>query len=68
MEDAVIKYLDDLQLGEVQNTDGVKLSDDAKMLIFLNPGLINQLAAEVQDLSQPAIFVVYNRKLVKVIL
>lgn len=68
MEDAVIEYLNDLQLGEVQNTDGVKLSDDAKMLIFLNPGLINQLAAEVQDLSQPAIFVVCNRKLVKVIL
>ncbi len=68
MEDAVIEYLNDLQLGEVQSTDGVKLSDDAKMLIFLNPGLINQLAAEVQDLSQPAIFVVCDRKLVKVIL
>ena len=68
MADAVNEYLNDLQLGEVQNTDGVKLSDDAKMLIFLNPGLINQLAAEVQDLSQPAIFVVCNRKLVKVIL
>lgn len=66
MDDAVIEYLDDLQLGEVQNTDGVKLSDDAKMLIFLNPGLINQLAAEVQDLSRPAIFVVYDRNLVKV--
>ena len=66
MEDAVIEYLDNLQLGEVQNTDGVKLSDDAKMLIFLNPGIINQLAAEVQDLSRPAIFVVYDRNLVKV--
>ena len=66
MADTVNEYLNSLQLGDVQNTDGVKLSDDAKMLIFLNPGLINQLAAEVQDLSRPAIFVVYDRKLVKV--
>ena len=34
MADAVNEYLNDLQLGEVQNTDGVKLSDDASALLL----------------------------------
>ena len=49
MDDDTLKYLDGLTLGQIISADGTtRLTTDAKMLIFLNPGIINQLAEFIE--------------------